>query len=495
MRGLVRSMKDWSVVCLAACFVVACAAFAAISPARAYAGELEAGLVTQGLGPRVQFVDVNGGSWIVLSKGGPSQTYSAGDGTVTCQQEASGKIKITLNNAKIGESDISSSYRIQFTQDWTSGSSYPVELVVEGDNTIALSSASKAHAYGISFYNTDDVAISGSGTLTFSNIYMSPFSWGKPSKESGIDESGTITINGPSIHAESYDVGAKTSRNNEGKLSIAVKSGSLYCNRLFAYSYEQSGGVVMVSETSVTTGSSAAYADRFSLTGGAFGVTGQFEGLNATNALVNGGTLTAVGKQSDALVAQGKLSITGGSVSATAGSNSYAISTQPSTNVSVKPTCLKTVKGYLGKGVSFKAGGNTYKVTAASPKTSSKAAMFTASLTRGANGKKAAVNTTNIGGTTYKVTAIGKKALAKKAKLASVEFGENVIIIGAQALAGSKRVKTLIVKSKALTAKNVKNSLKGSSIATVNVPASKVDAYTKIFAQKNSGKKVIVKAA
>lgn len=495
MRNHAQPMKSWPVVCLVALLVATGAAFAALLPVRAFAGELEAGLMTQGLGPRVQFVDVNGGSWIMLSKGGPAQTYSAGGGTVTCLQEASGKIKITLNNAKIGENDISSAYRVQFTQDWTSGSSYPVELVLEGDNTIALSSTSKAHAYGISFYNTDDVTISGSGTLTFSNIYMSPFSWGKPSSESSIDESGTLTINGPTVHAESYDMGAKTSRNNEGKLSIAVKSGSLSCSRLFAYSYEQTGGVVAVSEISTTSGSSAAYADAFTLTGGAFEVTGQFEGLNAASATIRGGTLIVTGKQSDALLAHDKLAISGGNVSVTAGSNSYAINTQPSTKVAVKPACLKNVKGYLGKGVSFMAGGNTYKVTAATAKTASKDAVFNATLSKGANVKKMTVNTATVGGTTYKVTAVGKKALAKKTKLANATFGPNVKKIGAQALAGSKKVKAITVKSTALNAKSVKNSLKGSSVGMVKVPANKVGVYTNIFAQKNCGKKVTVKAA
>ncbi|MDO4502027.1 MAG: leucine-rich repeat protein [Coriobacteriia bacterium] len=63
--------------------------------------------------------------------------------------------------------------------------------------------------------------------------------------------------------------------------------------------------------------------------------------------------------------------------------------------------------------------------------------------------------------------------------------------IGSHALYGTS-VKTLKVGSKKLTSARVKYALKGSKVTVVKVPASKVKAYKKVFAKKNSGKAVKV---
>ena len=96
---------------------------------------------------------------------------------------------------------------------------------------------------------------------------------------------------------------------------------------------------------------------------------------------------------------------------------------------------------------------------------------------------------------------------AKNAKTvtvpASIMIGEatyKVAGIKAKAFAGSKAT-NLIVKSKKLTKKSVKNSLKGSKIRTVQVKVGTtkqnkkyVIKYKKIFTKANAGKKVLLRA-
>ena len=81
--------------------------------------------------------------------------------------------------------------------------------------------------------------------------------------------------------------------------------------------------------------------------------------------------------------------------------------------------------------------------------------------------------------------------------IGSKTFG--ITQINANAFKGSKATK-LIVRTKKLTKKSVKGSLKGSKIKTVKVKVGKksvnkkyVKKYKKIFTKKNAGKKVSVK--
>lgn len=79
---------------------------------------------------------------------------------------------------------------------------------------------------------------------------------------------------------------------------------------------------------------------------------------------------------------------------------------------------------------------------------------------------------------------------------ASVKFNGvsyKVTGIGAKAFAKAKKVKTVTVKSTALTKASVKNALKGSKVTTVKVPKSKKKAYAQLFTKKVCGKKVTVK--
>ena len=118
-------------------------------------------------------------------------------------------------------------------------------------------------------------------------------------------------------------------------------------------------------------------------------------------------------------------------------------------------------------GTSHKVNGSTYKILSKS----------TVSLTKAKNVKTVTVPATvKIGGKTFKVTKIGAKAFSK-----------------------SKATK-MIVKTKKLTKKSVKRSLKGSKIKTVKVSLGKkalnkkyVKKYKAYFTYKNAGKKVAVK--
>ena len=75
--------------------------------------------------------------------------------------------------------------------------------------------------------------------------------------------------------------------------------------------------------------------------------------------------------------------------------------------------------------------------------------------------------TVKIKGKTMKVTQVNAKAFTGK-KIRTVTLSKNIKTIKANAFKGSKATK-IIVKTKALTKKTVKKSLKGSKVKTVQV--------------------------
>ena len=98
----------------------------------------------------------------------------------------------------------------------------------------------------------------------------------------------------------------------------------------------------------------------------------------------------------------------------------------------------------------------------------------------------------------YAVTEINAKAF-KGAKIRTVTIGKNVTRIKANAFKGSIAEK-LILKTKLLKKKKVKNALKGSHISTVQVKVGKKSvnkkirkAYKKFFTAKVLGRKVLLK--
>lgn len=134
----------------------------------------------------------------------------------------------------------------------------------------------------------------------------------------------------------------------------------------------------------------------------------------------------------------------------------------------------------------------------------------------GTSGDKVTVGSTvKVSGITYKVTAKGKvviKAVSKSVKgKKTVTIPMTVKIdgktykvagISGNVFKGSKTT-TLVIKSKDLTKKGVKNSLKGSKVKTVKIAVSGkksvnksyVSKYKKFFTKANCGKSVNLKAA
>ena len=107
-------------------------------------------------------------------------------------------------------------------------------------------------------------------------------------------------------------------------------------------------------------------------------------------------------------------------------------------------------------------------------------------------------DTVDIGSRTFEVTQINTGAFTGT-DARTVTIGKNVTTLAGEAFKGTKVTK-LIVKSKKLTKKSVKGSLKGSKVKTVKVKVGKrsvnkkyVKKYKKIFTKKNCGKKVKVK--
>lgn len=135
-------------------------------------------------------------------------------------------------------------------------------------------------------------------------------------------------------------------------------------------------------------------------------------------------------------------------------------------------------------GSTEKVSGQTYKVLTDS----------TVAFTNAANKASVSVpNTVKINSKTYKVTQIGKAAF-KGSKIKTVTINKNISKIAAYAFKGSKVTK-IILKTKKLTKKSVKNSLKGSKVKTVQVKVNKstLKKYKKIFVKKAVGKAVVVK--
>ena len=103
-------------------------------------------------------------------------------------------------------------------------------------------------------------------------------------------------------------------------------------------------------------------------------------------------------------------------------------------------------------------------------------------------------STVKLNGITYKVTGIADSQYENNEKLKKVTIGKNVESIGANAFAGCKNLKTIVINSTKLTAAAVDaTAFEGiSSNAVVKVPAGTVSRYRKMF--KKLGINVKVKS-
>ena len=105
--------------------------------------------------------------------------------------------------------------------------------------------------------------------------------------------------------------------------------------------------------------------------------------------------------------------------------------------------------------------------------------------------KKATSITVNVKKVTASAVASAvKKAGTDAASVKTITLGSKVKKIAKGAFKKMKKATTLVIKTKKLTKKSVKGSLKGSKVKTVKVPKKKLKAYKKIFTKKNCGSKV-----
>ena len=82
-------------------------------------------------------------------------------------------------------------------------------------------------------------------------------------------------------------------------------------------------------------------------------------------------------------------------------------------------------------------------------------------------------------------------------KLKKITLNSKVKKIGSKAFYGCKNLKTITIKTKKLTSKNVgSNAFKGiNAKAKIKVPSSKMKAYQKLLKSKGAGSKVSYKKA
>lgn len=141
------------------------------------------------------------------------------------------------------------------------------------------------------------------------------------------------------------------------------------------------------------------------------------------------------------------------------------------------------------KGSTWTIGGFRYKITDAS--------AGTAALTGTVKPKASATvkASVQIGGKSFLITEIASKAFQKNNKLKKVTIGKNVSKIGKKAFFNCKKLRTIRVNSKKLTAKSVgsKAFARTSANASVKVPKAKKAAYRKFLYKKGLSKKAKIK--
>lgn len=176
------------------------------------------------------------------------------------------------------------------------------------------------------------------------------------------------------------------------------------------------------------------------------------------------------------------------SIDDTTGNNSQPLESEKETTDDLKKQSIQNayenIMPSVGTVLTDTATKNTYVVTA-------KGSTVAYKGTKNKKVKKITIpSTVTINGTTYKVTSIASGAFKNNKKLTKVTVGSNVQSIGKKAFYGCKKLKTIVIKSKKLTAKSVgaKAFTKAGSSdyekCTVKVPRNKKSAYTKVLKKK-----------
>ena len=133
------------------------------------------------------------------------------------------------------------------------------------------------------------------------------------------------------------------------------------------------------------------------------------------------------------------------------------------------------------KGKTYKVGKAYYKVTNAS---AGNGTVIFVKPDKKAYKTFSVPSAVKIGKYSYKVTEIGKNAFRTQKKLAKLTIGSNVRKIGAYAFYGSKKLKSVFIKSRVLKSVGKNAFRKIYAKATVKVPGSKLKSYKKVLKGK-----------
>lgn len=157
---------------------------------------------------------------------------------------------------------------------------------------------------------------------------------------------------------------------------------------------------------------------------------------------------------------------------------------------SIPKTTPGPARSSLKKGDTFQVGSLKYKVikTAASGKgevsvtgadARPKKLVIPAEVTAASTGEK------------FMVTSVGKGAFKGQKKLTTATLGKNIRTIQGSAFADCKKLKTLTIKSKALTAVGSKAIWGIQKKAVIKVPSAKLKKYKQLFKKKTGFKKTM----
>lgn len=140
------------------------------------------------------------------------------------------------------------------------------------------------------------------------------------------------------------------------------------------------------------------------------------------------------------------------------------------------------------KGKIYTVGNYKYKII--SPKTNGKGTVAFYRLAKNVKTVKVS-DTVKILGVQFKVVQIADGALKNKTSVTSVTIGKNVQAIGKEAFYGTKKLKTITIKSAKITKVGSKALKNTYAKAKIKVPKSKLAKYKRLF--KNKGQKSTVK--
>lgn len=194
------------------------------------------------------------------------------------------------------------------------------------------------------------------------------------------------------------------------------------------------------------------------------------------------------------------VTVKNGSSKLTAGKD-YQVTYQNNTKPGTAKVVVKGIGNYKGsvtktfvikaaKGKTYEVGSLKYRVTNES---TSKGTVTVTAVSSKKVKEITVPASVKIGKYSYQVTAIGEKAFSGCKSLTKAVIGSNITTIGKQAFANDASLKTITIKTTKLKSVG-SNALKGiHSKAVIKVPAKKLSAYKKLFANKGQKATVTIK--